>query len=538
LTRRSGSALAVIVALAAAVRLWGLGFGLPYTQARPDETFVIGVALSFLHGNFSPPFYDYPWLYMWTLTGAYLAYFAWGFITGAFHSVADLVASWPVHWEPFFLLSRALSATLGTATVAVVYSIGRRLWDETTALVAAFFLSLAFVHVRDSHFGTTDIAMTFLVMLSVALIVKAHLGKPSTFTTAGIAGGLAAATKYTAVLLAAPMLVSQMVRVLEAPTARLRAIDGRLLRFGIGFTLAILVGIPFVFFDTHRFLQAMVLLRRFIAEGQGLVPIESGWIRHLRLSLRYGVGLPLLAAGLIGMIAIVVRTPGIGAVLFAFPVAYYAVAASSRSLFFRYAIPIVPFLCLAAAWLVCRAAARFVLIEPNRHQRWALAVPWLLAAAIVLPSAISVVAFDRLIAQTDNRVVVARWFEQHVPSGSSVLQSGSQYGHAQFDPRLNYVVWVWNGPHLVFTVNNEPATGRPDWILLQESPLPSATQPIVKEFLRQGYVRVQDFVALSLADDHLFDQQDAFFVPFAGFKGVKRPGPNFALYKRVGAAAR
>jgi hypothetical protein len=49
---------------------------------------------------------------------------------------------------------------------------------------------------------------------------------------------------------------------------------------------------------------------------------------------------------------------------------------------------------------------------------------------------------------------------------------------------------------------------------------------------------VQEFVALALSDEHLFDQQDAFFVPFAGFRGVKRPGPNFALYKRVGATAR
>ncbi len=538
MTRRSRSTLAVIVALAAAVRLWGLGFGLPYTQARPDETFVIGVALSFLHGNFSPPFYDYPWLYMWTLTVVYLAYFVWGAAMGTFHSIADLTASWSTYWTPFFLLSRGLSAAFGTATVAVVFSIGRRLWDETTGLIAALFLSLAFIHVRDSHFGTTDIAMTFLVMLAIALLMKAHLGHARSYASAGIAAGLAAATKYTGGLLVLPALVSQIVRLVAASNPRVRANDRQLVRFGIGFTLALLVGVPFVFFDTHRFLQAMDLLRQSTTIGQGLAPIESGWIHHLRLALRYGMGVPLLVTGLVGVIAIIVRTPGIGAVLFAFPVTYYAVAASVKNLFFRYTIPIVPFLCLSAAWLVCRAAARLVSTGSSRHARWKLAAPWLLAAAIVLPSAISVVQFDHLIAQTDNRVVVARWFAQHVPAGSSVLQSGSQYGHVQFDPRLNYSVWVWNKPHLVFTVNNQPPTDRPDWILLQESPLPSTTQPIVTDFLKQDYALVQEFVALALSDEHLFDQQDAFFVPFAGFKGVERPGPNFALYKRVGATAR
>jgi hypothetical protein len=111
--------LLAIAALAAVVRLGGLAFGLPHTAARPDESFVILVARNFLSGNFTPQFYDYPWLYMWGVTVLYLAYYVWGLVTGAFHSLGDLVASWPVHWEPFFLLSRGLSAALGAATTVV-----------------------------------------------------------------------------------------------------------------------------------------------------------------------------------------------------------------------------------------------------------------------------------------------------------------------------------------------------------------------------------------------------------------------------------
>jgi hypothetical protein len=70
---------------------------------------------------------------------------------------------------------------------------------------------------------------------------------------------------------------------------------------------------------------------------------------------------------------------------------------------------------------------------------------------------------------------------------------------------------------------------------VQDSPLPSQTQDIVKEFLREDYVLAQQFDALSLKDDALlYDRQDAFFTPFAGFTRVKRPGPNFLLYKRAG----
>ena len=54
-----------------------------HTNARPDETIIIDVALKFLQGNLTPAFYDYPWLYMWVLAGLYLLYGVWGRATGA-----------------------------------------------------------------------------------------------------------------------------------------------------------------------------------------------------------------------------------------------------------------------------------------------------------------------------------------------------------------------------------------------------------------------------------------------------------------------
>src|SRR3954471_8584189 len=121
--------LASIVLIAAVVRFWGLRFGLPYTNARPDETIVIDVSLAFLRGNLRPVFYDYPWFYMWSLTGLYLLYYLWGRVIGMFSSVADLVASWRVRWAPFFLIPRTVTAVMGVATIWPVYRIGRRLWD-------------------------------------------------------------------------------------------------------------------------------------------------------------------------------------------------------------------------------------------------------------------------------------------------------------------------------------------------------------------------------------------------------------------------
>ena len=367
--RRVASLLAAIVVIAGVARFRGLGFGLPHTQARPDETFIIDLTRFFLRGDFSPQFYDYPWLYGWVLTGLYLVYYAWGRLLGVFHSIPDLLASWPVHWEPWFLIDRALSASAGTATVIVVFWIGRRIWDASTGLVAAFLLSVAFLHARDSHFGTTDVAMTLLATLSVGLIVDAHLTRRhARFALAGLVGGLAAATKYNALLLAVPILASQVLHVIESPGDRLRAaLDSRLVLFGLAFVAAFAIGVPFVLLDRDRFMAAMEALRGSMATGTPGLGIGNGWLHHLQFSLRYGLGLPLLVAGLAGAAAILIFEPAIGVLLLSFPIAYYAAAGSIRNLFFRYAIPVVPFLCLAAARLICRASSYIISIPYVRR---------------------------------------------------------------------------------------------------------------------------------------------------------------------------
>jgi 4-amino-4-deoxy-L-arabinose transferase-like glycosyltransferase len=537
-------ALGAIVAIGAMARFWGLDFGLPHTNTRPDETMVIDVALEFLRGNFRPVFYDYPWLYMWSITGLYLVYFVWGAATGVFQSVADLAASWRMHWVPFFMINRALSAALGTLTIVVVFRIARRLWDDATAVVAALFMSLTFLHVRDSHYGTTDTMMTFLLMLSVAFLVEAHQReRRRDFVVAGFVGGLAAATKYNALLVVVPIAASYLLKLIDSADRRRAMLDPRLLLFAIPFLAALAIGAPFLFLDSDKFLGQMRLLGGTMqgAGGYG-AGLGHGWIHHLQYSLRYGMGLPLLAAGLAGTIVLFVREPRAAVLLMSFPIAYYAAAGSVRLLFFRYAIPVVPFLCLAAARLITRSVPGMLSLAAAGLGRPAIATGRVRAIAIaiaatgvVLPSALSTFRFDRIISRTDNRVVIARWFEANVPPGSSVLMSGSVYGYVQFAREMGYKVWDWDRRHRVFVIGREksPAVGRPEWILVQDSPLPSATQPIVLEFLEEGYALTRHFPAFSAREWSVYDSQDAFFVPFAGFRGVERPGPNYSLYKRV-----
>ena len=390
---------------------------------------MIGTSVYFLRGNLTPGFFDYPWLQMWMVTSLDLLYFVIGRLVGRFHSYADFVASWPVRWVPFFLIARALTATLGTATTLAVFWIGRRLWDEATGLLAAFFLSLAYIHARDSHYATTDVPMTFFTVVAIAFLIDAYLKRRPPVAAAALSG-LATATKYGGIFLGLPLFFSYILHLRSARGRRARAlVDAHLWGVGLAFLAAFAIGIPFVFTDNARFMDAMRALQDSMVKGQGVVPTEAGWLHHLRVSLRYGVGLPLLVTGMLGAGGILAVSPDLGLLLFSFPVAYFVVAASVNNLFFRYVIPIVPFLCLGSAWLTMTLVDSVAITRRSWEVRTAATM--VVGLAIILPSAYSLWNADVILSRTDNRVVLARWFADHVPEGSTVVQSGSMYGHAQ-----------------------------------------------------------------------------------------------------------
>ena len=109
----------------------------------------------------------------------------------------------------------------GHADVIPVCRLARRVWDWRAALAAAFFLAVAVLHVRDSHFAMTDVLMTLFVMLSLPRLVSAidavseepSTGAPALrgFAAAGLLAGLATSTKYNAAALVVSMMAVQLL---------------------------------------------------------------------------------------------------------------------------------------------------------------------------------------------------------------------------------------------------------------------------------------------------------------------------------------
>src|SRR6266540_4304827 len=83
--------LAGIVLLAAAARLWGLTFGLPYVY-HPDEQAYVAIAQHmFKEGDWNPHTFVFPSLFFDINALAYAPFYSLGSLAGRFHSRDDIM---------------------------------------------------------------------------------------------------------------------------------------------------------------------------------------------------------------------------------------------------------------------------------------------------------------------------------------------------------------------------------------------------------------------------------------------------------------
>jgi hypothetical protein len=520
--RRPAALLTLIVAIAALMRFWALDFCLPGQLCRPDEEAVAGIAMQFFGRDFDPHFFDWPTLFMYATVLGLVAYYQFGHAVGWFHGPYSFLGSMATDPSAVYLTARILSAAAGTASVWILYRIARRLFDETTALIASLFLALAFLHVRDSHFGVTDVAATLFTLVAFLFIVRLReSGRVSDLVMSGVAAGLAMSTKYNAAMIALPAFWI------------LRGQWKRMLAFGALMVLAFAATSPYCLVDFQQFVASLRSVSAHLANGHGAI-VGRGWIVHLTSSLRFGVGLPLLVAGIAGTAWLLVIDRSQFALLAIFPIVYYLVVGSGYTVFSRYIEPIVPWLCLTGAFAVVQASR--ALAAAIRQSSHATALTWMAALLIVAPSLISAVQFDRLLATPDSRVVAADWVREHFPNGGTIAAVGDRSTNLFFVRESNIVP----SRYKTMSLNGDEEVGRPDLLIVSSSLFdPQATLPPRARQMADEYAPVFRADAHSLtARGVVYDWQDQFYLPLTGFREIWRPGPNLLIYARPDLAGR
>jgi len=411
----------LIVVLAAAVRIWGIDWGLPtarhYFSYHPDETVTLLAAMkvNFFEGQLDPGFYNYGSLYIYLVSISVLLVSCLGLIDLSHEDIFSNIGE----FAKLYLTGRVAAVLLGIATVYLVYLLGKRMCGRGVGLLAALFMAAMPIHVMHSRFLAVDVPATFLVVAALIFAFRIPEGhRLRDYLLSGLFAGLAAGTKYSAGLVILSPIVAHLATGKAGPFRRV--LSGKLASVLIAAAAGFLIGTPGAVLYRHGFARDFLYEFWHAKMGHGFVfaGTGSGYVYHFTHSLWDGMGLPLLALAAIGILyAFCRRTTG-DLILLVFVVAYYAVIGAAQVKFARYVIPLLPVLAILAARVSSDLIAGLL-----KRGLFAKALGYIAVLVLLLITGYTLfysLALDRVFASTDTRDRAAAWVRNNVLPGSSI----------------------------------------------------------------------------------------------------------------------
>ena len=189
-------------------------------------------------------------------------------------------------------------------------------------------------------------------------------------------------------------------------------------------TLFFILANPFSLIDFESFKQEFATQLGWAADPYNTADISIS-LTILR-TLLIGLGPGVLAVSLLGLIALLFQRPRVCLLLLSFPASYLAFFLSRSDLFFaRFAIPVLPFICILAAYgVLCLLRS----IRPGTVK----AVVFIVAALLlVFPPLLLDIRHNTLLRAEDTRLLLGRWVENNIPPGSKIAVEGYSYVDSQ-----------------------------------------------------------------------------------------------------------
>lgn len=478
-----------ILFVAGALRLTGNGWD-QYEHYHPDERYVAWVATSIeaptrLSDAFNPQKSTFnPYYWPPEMESDCIAIlqderreFAYGHLPLYFGVVATRIAEWVVpqifdeltptcrsadgqliftEFDRITATGRVLTALFDIATIVALFLLGRALFDEKVGVLAATFLTLNVMHIQQSHFFTVDVYMTFFVVAALYNMVLAVQRRSARrILVAAMLCGLAVGSKFSAVLLAIPLMMAwwwAWGRPLRTADRVLRSVGSF---FGVGVVTLTAFGVtnPFALLDwsCEAITPATQLLgiaipeinwgscylynvaaQREMVGGSTAFPFvrqylgTEPYLYFIEMQLRWGMGFALGVAAFLGFVwAIVsavrsmnwrsIRLEGKPLlrekaqtqwIVLAWCLPFFVLTGSFFVKFMRYLLPLTPLLMLYAAAFVLAIRWRWI-------QRGVIGLTLLVTALYAL-------AFVGIYQQPHPWIEASRWIYANVPQRSTI----------------------------------------------------------------------------------------------------------------------
>ena len=408
------------------VRLWGIGFGLPYLY-HPDEPAYVSIALSILHtGDPNPHFFNYPSLFLYINTLAYLPLLVWGLIAGIYTGPTGLllpeqlalgVARAPL--PDVFIIGRATTALFSVLTVILVWRIASRMYGRRVGVLAAIFLALSPTAVQHAHYITPDTFVTFFAVAATLFALRVlQTRQTRNYLLAGALAGFAAGSKYNGIIALTPLITAHLLRV-EWSARRWDTwrflLDRRfLLALGMA-PLAFVASTPYAIITPRAFFSDLLFEASHYAGGHP--GMEGGTVVWYLRYLWSWEGV-IFTLAVVQLVRIVAQRERSDLVVASFPVVYFLMITNYTVRNERTALLLIPYLCLLAAGglvSVVRWTTRF---------RWGSTIRTvgivLLAIFVLALPVRRVLAVNQELAGPDARGLAQAWVDTNLPPNSKV----------------------------------------------------------------------------------------------------------------------
>jgi 4-amino-4-deoxy-L-arabinose transferase-like glycosyltransferase len=438
--------LLAILAVALALRLYGMNWGLPYVyeEATPFKQAwtmwgwggPVGVDLN-------PHFFNYPSLTIYLQFAAQGLLYLVMKLGGGVSSAVDFHARYIADPTPYIIVGRMISVLFGVGTVWIAYLSGRRLGGKWAARLAAALLAVNVFHIARSHLIEVDLPLTFFALLALWLLLgltkKPSLGM---YIAVGAAIGLAASTKYTGAILLIPLAVAHFsipsgARASSKTRPARSKTRGRPAWWVPLVSVLVAAGVfaltsPYVLLDSRTFLENFATERQHMSVGHFGLGGTASWAFYGRALAGSVLGWPCAILSLAALVFLGGKKRNRSVwVLGAFVVPYLLAVSTWSMHADRYLLPVVPVLLVLAAALV--TDSRVTALGKGRPRR---ARTGIAAVAVLLLAAPMVSAYPSYLRgiQSDSRTSAARWIEQHIPGGSYFVME--PYGPEIYGPQM------------------------------------------------------------------------------------------------------
>jgi Dolichyl-phosphate-mannose-protein mannosyltransferase len=405
---RWGIALALVLAGAFLLRIWGIKHGLPYAYNADENAHFVPKAIALFGHGWNPHYFVNPPAYTYAL---HLAFDVW------FGGRAGVSHTYATNQTEVFVVARVVAALLGTLAVGLLYLVGARMFDRRIGLLAAGLLAVAFLPVFYSHLALNDVPTLAPICLSLwgtARVLRG--GGLGSYALAGLGLGLACATKYTGGIVLVPLLAAALTKVSD-PNVRRSALLGIVLA-GVVSIAAFFVANPYAFIDHGAFHQGLRHQSQAADDALGKLGLtQTNGTEYYLWTFTWGLGwIPAIAA-VAGAVVLALRDRPAFFVLAPAPILFVIFMGTQSRFFGRWLLPAFPIVCVLAAYAVFKA------VDALGERRPALR-PTLIALGTVLlcgQGLLYSLHLGRVLSRPDTRNLARQWMVANVKPHSRIV---------------------------------------------------------------------------------------------------------------------